>query len=83
MHWYWMIIMKKYLDLVGQFSEINHTLKEFFWSDMTSFNIGSDVAWWHQAITWTNVDPMLVRFIDNHLSNVSHQSLKSSWKLMI
>ena len=30
-------------------------------------------AWWHQAITWTNVDLSLVRSSDIYLRTVSQQ----------
>ena len=44
------------------------------------------IAWWHQAITWTNVDwsstksSVLGQF---HKRCFNHQSLKSAWKLRI
>ena len=34
-------------------------------------NIGSGNAWWHQAITWTNVDLSSERSSDNHLRTIS------------
>ena len=35
-------------------------------------------AWWHQAITWTNVDLSSVRFSDNHLRAISQEIPQSS-----
>ena len=35
------------------------------------------VAWWHQAITWTNVDLSSARFSDDHLRAVSDTSAVS------
>ena len=34
------------------------------------------VAWWHQAITWINVDFSLVRLCGIHLRSISHWMLK-------
>ena len=34
-------------------------------------------AWWHQAITWTNVDPDLCR----HMVLLGHNELKAAWGL--
>ena len=36
------------------------------------------VAWWHQAITWTNVEQSLVRSLGIHLSTISQGMLTIS-----
>ena len=45
------------------------------------------VAWWHQAITWTNVDLSSIRFSDSHLRAIEQEIpqpsvLKMAWKLL-
>ena len=32
-----------------------------------------DVAWWHQAITWANVDPVLCRY----MASLGHNELST------
>ena len=39
-------------------------------SHMTT-EIWVNIAWWHQAITWTNVDLSSVRSSDNHLKAIA------------
>ena len=36
-------------------------------------------AWWHQAITWTNVDLSSVRFSDIYLTAVSQEMRQASF----
>ena len=54
------------------------------WSGLTLAQV-MQVAWWHQAITWANVDLSLVRFSDIHLKAISQKPsiTKISLKIVV